>query len=188
MSPKKKVNGKANSNAQMPLFPEEERRYIENLLGQIQKFYFEIKAIQAEADQEINETKKKAAARIRPKETAISSRVKRIHKIAESYKAAVFIGRKKSLQLTTGKIGWRTEATSIEIKAKREEVVQALKSLKLDDCIVTEEKPSKTEMKKYADRIKNIKGVDIKGGEEIFYVKPSKVKLITLDPEKLKIK
>lgn len=81
------------------------------------------------------------------------------------------LGKVKTKSLTFGEVGFRL-STSISLpraKDKLEDIIRKLKSRKMTDCIVTEEKVSKEALKKYGEDTVNAVGATWKQSDVFGY-------------------
>ncbi|MDP3900711.1 MAG: host-nuclease inhibitor Gam family protein [bacterium] len=94
-------------------------------------------------------------------------------------------GKKKTVNLPTGTLAWRMTPPSVILR-KVDEVIKALKQLKLDRFIRTKEEVDKEAMLKEPEVAKTVSGVTISQHEE-FSVKPAEAGVeITEKVDKLK--
>jgi len=88
-------------------------------------------------------------------------------------------GKRKSIKLPTGNTGWRFSTLLVEITGEEEEVVKLLEKRGLEGLVRVKKTVDKEAIKKNPGSVRGIKGLIVKKGEEIFWIKPDQVNLKT---------
>lgn len=142
--------------------------------------------IEAKLNDKIEKTKANAVADSEPHQAAIDLLVEGVYVYAEGHRDELTEdGKKKTVTLPTGKIGWRMTPPAVFLKGVKE-VIKRCKDLGLERFIRIKEEIDKEAMLKEPGVSNNIRGVSIAQREE-FVVEPSEVSVeISRDTKKLK--
>jgi phage host-nuclease inhibitor protein Gam len=127
----------------------------------------------ADADDKINEIKQNLGHGIEPISGEIAARQDAVQSYAESNRDRLTNGGKsKSIEYTTGIMGWRQRPPSVSVRAA-DVVVETLKKLGLARFIRSKEEINKEAILQEPDAARGIAGLTINTGVEDFYIQPS---------------
>jgi phage host-nuclease inhibitor protein Gam len=132
--------------------------------------------IQAAMNDEISKIKARYEEQAQPHNEAIARLLDGLHLFAEQNKEALLTGKLKTIQLTTGTIGWRTGTPKVSIKGV-DSVMERIKAMNLDNLFIrTKEEINKEAMLENRDAAMSIPGVTITQ-QESFWAKPYETQL-----------
>jgi len=121
---------------------------VDDALFKIAQMRTKLKRIDAEAEEQINAIREKAAKEAEPLKAEIEKLENGIFAFSEYHKSELF-DKKKTVELTFGFIGYR-KSTKISVKKT---TVEKLKEMGLLDAIIIKESPNKEVLSQYPDEI-----------------------------------
>lgn len=137
----------------------------------------ETQRLQAMMNDEIAKIKEKYAEQADQYNQMIVSLLEGLHLYAESHRHELLTGGKKTVQLTTGEIGWRTTTPRVQLK-NIEMIIERIKAKNLTEKFIRiKEEINKEAMLQEPEVACQIPGVSIKQNET-FWVKPDDTKLV----------
>lgn len=135
----------------------------------------QIKRIEADLNDKINELKAQAQESITPLNEAIQAEFQGLHVYAEANRKTLLTGRSKTVKLGAGDMGWRTNPPKCHIRGQ-DAVVEALERQGHPEAVRIRKEVNKDAVLNDPEKYRDIKGITIKQTEE-FYVKPHETEL-----------
>ena len=107
--------------------------------------------IEAELNRQVIGAKKTAEQQGKPHADRIAKLERDVKEFVEEHRTE--LGKAKTKALTYGEVGFRLSTSVILPRAKEKvaEIIRKLKTRKMNDCIIVEEKISKENLKKYGE-------------------------------------
>lgn len=142
---------------------------VNDALRQIAEAQIALGEIQSDMQKQILGAQKVAEEQSKPLNDNVAKLEREIKSFVTDHRDEM--GKTKSMVLTFGEVGFRL-STSVSLpraKEKLEEIIRRLKSRKMTDCIVVEEKISKDALKKYGEDTVNAVGATWKQGDVFGY-------------------
>lgn len=142
---------------------------VNDALRQIAEAQIALGEIQSDMQKQILGAQKVAEEQSKPLNDNVAKLEREIKSFVTDHRDEM--GKTKSVVLTFGEVGFRL-STSVSLpraKEKLEEIIRRLKSRKMTDCIVVEEKVSKEALKKYGEDTVNAVGATWKQSDVFGY-------------------
>ena len=142
---------------------------VNDALRQIAEAQIALGEIQSDMQKQILGAQKVAEEQSKPLNDNVAKLEREIKSFVTDHRDEM--GKTKSMVLTFGEVGFRL-STSVSLpraKEKLEEIIRRLKSRKMTDCIVVEEKVSKEALKKYGEDTVNAVGATWKQSDVFGY-------------------
>jgi phage host-nuclease inhibitor protein Gam len=139
----------------------------------------------ARYEQKMRTAQQHAVAILTPLNDRMTELFKGLVAFATAHRKELLPDGRKTVDLGTGSMGWRTTPPAVQIKDV-EDVIKRIKKLGLVDFIRTQETIDKPAMLKNPEKAKSVQGVSITQNEE-FFVKPAELK-VEVTGRKWKIK
>lgn len=134
--------------------------------------------IQAALSEEVELARRKAEELLKPHTEQIAQMTRSVQLWAEANRAALTQdGRKKTIELTTGKLSWRAKPPSVRIRDVTA-ALQALVEAGLDRFIRTKHEPNREAMLAEPEVAVTVPGITIGSAGEEFAVEPAGIELI----------
>lgn len=142
---------------------------VNDALRQIAEAQIALGEIQSDMQKQILGAQKVAEEQSKPLNDNVAKLEREIKSFVTDHRDEM--GKTKSVVLTFGEVGFRL-STSVSLpraKEKLEEIIRRLKSRRMTDCIVVEEKVSKEALKKYGEDTVNAVGATWKQSDVFGY-------------------
>jgi phage host-nuclease inhibitor protein Gam len=143
--------------------------------------------VQANLNAQVDTLKASAIAAVKPHQVRMKELLEGLYIFAERNRTELTEGgKRKSVELPTGIIGWRMTPPSVELEGV-ENIIESLKTLKLERFIRTKEEVNKEAMLREPEIATTVQGVTITQKEE-FMAKPAQleVEIVTRATKHLK--
>lgn len=149
----------------------------DRLLGEIGALSREVARIEADLTDQVERAKAAAKQQAAPLAEAIKAKFQALTAWAEANKAELLGGKRRSLQLTHGAIGWRWGSPAVRIKRGCEEaVVTTLERLGLDRFLRVKRELNREAILEDPAAVEGIAGVAIERAES-FWAKPAEMEI-----------
>jgi phage host-nuclease inhibitor protein Gam len=136
----------------------------------------ERKVIEAHMNDEISAIKRKYEEQAQPHGEEIVRLLEGLHLYAEAHKHELLTGKSKTVQLTSGEIGWRTSTPKVAVKGV-DFVIERIKAMGLSDKFLRiKEEINKENMLAEPEAAVQVPGVTINQTES-FWAKPFETQL-----------
>lgn len=142
----------------------------EDMIAQIGALQRQVIAIETAMNDELAAIKRGFEEEAQPLNAKIETLFLGVKAWAETNRTDICKGARKTVSLTSGEISWRKTPKKVTLK-KVDDVIQALKSLKLDRFVRTKEEVDKEGILNDVEAVQGVKGITISQKEE-FIVKP----------------
>lgn len=153
------------------------REEADRLLGEIGALTREVERIEADLTDTVALAKESAKEKAAPLADALKSKFAALTAWAEANKSELLQGKRRSLTLTQGMIGWRWGNPAVKVgRGQDEAVVSTFTRLGLSDLLRVETSLDREAILKRPEAIEGIAGISIEQVES-FFAKPLDVKV-----------
>ncbi len=144
----------------------------DTLLGEIGALSREIERIDADLNDKVALAKEAAKAQVTPLADSIKAKFAALTSWGEANKSELLDGKRRSITMTHGTVGWRWGNPAVKVgKGQEDAVVKTLARLELGSLLRVETSLDREAILKNPDAIEGIAGLSIERVES-FFVKP----------------
>lgn len=148
----------------------------ERLLAEIGEAQRAIDGIDLKLNAAVEKLKENAVTKARPHTEKVDSLLRQLFDFAEKNRGTLTgHDKKKTVQLSTGKFGWRESQPSVKLLDSEASIIEKLRALNLSQFFRTKYEVEKRGMLREPALAQTVEGVTIVRHEN-FFVQPSKLK------------